>query len=204
MMGRDTCHRRTDKRATAIIAAAVALIACSLTLVYRLNLSHVERDRQAGVAPSPYLKTRDQVGHELVKTEQFVVPVGAAIRIEGLEFPSAPCTLTPRQQLILTQVFNSLEEITENTVGDTDAVRVAEFQTMTFEVRGYSAATGHRDQDKANARGCAEVAMDFLTNLGTPAWRLKATGSSKSGPGAKAAPAGKLRAGIRVEFARTK
>jgi hypothetical protein len=75
--------------------------------------------------PTPYLRWRDQAGHELVKTEEFVVPVGATVVIKGLEFDGPACSLTSAQERILTQVFFSLEEITENTVNDTDPARAA-------------------------------------------------------------------------------
>jgi len=35
--------------------------------------------------PAPYKSTGDQAGHDLVKTEQFVVPVGTSVFIGGLE-----------------------------------------------------------------------------------------------------------------------
>ena len=51
------------------------------------------RERLSGQAraaapdvPEPYKTTRDQAGHELVKTEEFVVPVGTSVLIKGLEF----------------------------------------------------------------------------------------------------------------------
>ena len=125
--------------------------------------------------PACYRSTRDQAGHELVKTEQFIVPVGTAVVIQGLEF-DAQCTLTAKHQLILTQVFNSLEEITENTVRDPDPARVAEYKKMKIEVRGYSGFKGLAQSEQAISRNCAETVLNFLTNLGTPAWRLEAIG----------------------------
>lgn len=175
---------RRGLAAAALIVLASSLIACG---------ARAQR-REAGSVPAPYLTTRDQAGHEIVKTEQFVVPVGTAVRLDGLEFAATPCTLTPRQELILRQVFNSLEEITENTVGDTDQARVAEFRAMEFEVRGYSTMTGQPAQDAIAAERCATVALTHLTNLGTPAWRLKAKGIGTQGRGRR----------MHIEFVRTK
>ena len=38
--------------------------------------------------------------------------------------------LAPTQARIVQQVFNSIEEVTENTPGDTNTARVAEFKTI--------------------------------------------------------------------------
>jgi outer membrane protein OmpA-like peptidoglycan-associated protein len=133
--------------------------------------------------PAPYTKTRDQAGHEFVKTEQFVVPVGTAVIIEGLGFEPGSATLTPRQELIVQQVFNSLEEITENTVGDMDEARVREFKKMVFEIRAYSADTGDRERDARLSEERARVVLNLLTNLGTPARCLRARGVGSEDPG---------------------
>jgi outer membrane protein OmpA-like peptidoglycan-associated protein len=124
---------------------------------------------------SIYRVTNDQAGHEFVKTEQFLVPVGSVVVIKGLEFEPGTSDLTARQKLIVQQVFNSLEEITENTVGDTNAARVAEYRKMEFEIRGYPDSE-EREVNPALAEERAKAVLDLLTYLGTPAWRLKARG----------------------------
>jgi hypothetical protein len=126
-------------------ATAAAAIICSV------SCAHPPR------VPDVYTSTRNNAGHEFVKTEDFVVPRGTVIQIKGLRF-GAECVLTPDTKRIVTQVFNSLEEITENTVNDPDRARVAEHKAMTFEIRGR----------------CSRAVMDFLTYLGTPVWRLEA------------------------------
>jgi outer membrane protein OmpA-like peptidoglycan-associated protein len=145
---------------------------------------------------SLYRITNDQAGHEWAKTEQFLVPVGSAITINGLEFEPGISTLTSKQKLIVQDVFNCLEEITENTVNDTNTARVAEFKKMEFEIRGYPDGS-----DKVNAalsEERAKAVLDWLTYLGTPPWRLKAAGSVIA---PNAAPANRERPG-RVEFIR--
>lgn len=129
---------------------------------------------------SIYRLTNDQAGHEFVKTEKFLVPVGSVVQIEGLEFEPGASTLTPRHKLIVQQIFNALEEITENTPGDTNTARVAEFQKMEFTIRGYPDASADRDPDSTLAEERAKAVRDFLTYLGTPAWRLTATASAPS------------------------
>ena len=195
MTGRSRRHAHGAVECVALVAAAVAawsLVSCA------------GGSRPPAAVPAPYLTTREQAGHELVKTEQFIVPVGTVVRIDGLDFPSAPCTITAAHLRLLNQVFNALEEITENTVNDQDQARVAAFKKMAFEVRGHAAPSGHRNRDEADARQCAEAAMGVLTNFGTPAWRLKATGVTNSKPGGKAAAGSAPTSGIRVEFVRTK
>lgn len=125
---------------------------------------------------SIYRKTNDQAGHELVKAEQFLVPVGTAIAIKGLEFERGSSALTPIHNLIIQQIFNSLEEITENTVGDTNAVRVGEFKKMEFEIRGYPDDVSGSGLAKTLAEARAKATLDRLTYLGTPPWRLRETG----------------------------
>ena len=153
--------------------------------------------------PAPYLTTRDEVGHELVKTEEFIVPIGTTIPIKGLEFPGPECVLTFDQQRILRQVFNSLEEITENTVNDPDLKRVAEHKKMKFEIRGYSNSGATERERRALSENCANIVMFTLTRTGTPASRLqaKAMGSRKSSARRKSvlSPTGRLW----VEFVRT-
>ena len=150
--------------------------------------------------PAPYKSTRDQAGHELVKTEDFVVPVGTSIVVNGLEFDGPVCSLTSAQERILRQVFNSLEEITENTVNDADTARVAEFKEMKFEIRGYSTLAGNQKNDKALSKNCASVVSSYLMSEGTPAWRLTAKGLGSRKPAAGRSSTHKLM----VEFTRTK
>jgi outer membrane protein OmpA-like peptidoglycan-associated protein len=119
---------------------------------------------------SIYKLTNDQPGHEYVKTETFLVPVGSLIRIKGLEFERDSSTLSSTQRLIVQQIFNSIEEITENTPGDTNAARVEEFKKMKFEIRGYPDTPGNRDLGLAEQR--AKAVLNLLTYLGTPKERL--------------------------------
>jgi outer membrane protein OmpA-like peptidoglycan-associated protein len=153
---------------------------------------------------SLYRTTNDQAGHELVKTEQFLVPVGSAIVIKGLEFDPGVSTLTRMQERIVQQVFNSLEEITENTVGDTNSTRVAEFKKMEFEIRGYADMSGSGASNAALAETRAKAVLNFLTYLGTPPWRLKATGlRAEDAIPSKAVAETREKHG-RVEFIRTR
>jgi len=149
--------------------------------------------------PALYKSTRDQAGHELVKTEDFVVPVGTSVIVKGLEFDGPACSLTSAQERILRQVFNSLEEITENTVNDTDTARVAEFKEMKFEIRGYSTFAGNQKKDKALSEDCANVVLSYLTSDGTPAWRLTAKGLGSKTPTRRSSTHK-----LMVEFTRTK
>jgi outer membrane protein OmpA-like peptidoglycan-associated protein len=135
-----------------------------------------------------------------VKTEDFVVPVGTSVVVKGLEFDGPACSLTPAQERILRQVFNSLEEITENTVNDTNTARVAEFKKMKFEIRGYSTFAGNPKNDKALSEDCAKVVLSYLTRDGTPAWRLTAKGLGSKTPATRWSSTHKLM----VEFTRTK
>ena len=153
---------------------------------------------------SLYRKTNDEAGHELVKTEEFLVPVGSVIVLKGLEFEPGVATLTRTQERIVQQVFNSLEEITENTVGDTNSTRVAEFMKLKLEVRGYSDGSGSRESKLALAEARAKAVMHFLTSLGTPAWRLKASGIETEGATAANAGVENGKRQGRVEFVRTR
>ncbi len=108
--------------------------------------------------PSYYRKTRDEPGHDLVKTEQFVVPVGRIVAVKGLTIAAPACSLTTQQDRIVVQVFNSLEELTEGIMNDPDSGRVAEYRGMRFEVEGK----------------CASKVVRLLTTYGTPVWRLEA------------------------------
>jgi len=132
---------------------------------------------------SIYRVTNDQKGHEWVKTEEFLVPVGRSVVVRGLQFDRNSAILTAKPRQVLTHVFNSLEEITENSVGDTNAVRVAEFRGMRFEVCGYAGDCASESENVALGRQRAEAVMGYLFRMGTPAWRLQARGydSSKGG-----------------------
>jgi outer membrane protein OmpA-like peptidoglycan-associated protein len=132
---------------------------------------------------SVYRITNDQTGHEFVKTEEFLVPVGSVVVIKGLEFERGVSTLTGRQRVIVQEVFNALEEITENTPGDTNGARVEEFKKMKFEIRGFPDDSGAGGPGALGEQR-AKAVFDFLTYLGTPAWRLTATGfvPSRFGP----------------------
>ncbi len=82
--------------------------------------------------------------------------------------------------MILQQVFNSIEEITENTVGDTNLARVAEYKQMKFEIRGYPDDFGNHDLNTSLAKQRANTVLEFLTYLGTPPRRLTATAALPS------------------------
>jgi outer membrane protein OmpA-like peptidoglycan-associated protein len=151
-----------------------------------------------------YRKTNGQAGHEFIKTEQFIVPVGSVIVVKGLEFEPGISTLTPIQQQIVQEVFNSIEEITENTVGDADATRVSEFKKMEFEIRGYADDAGSRPANPALSEDRAKSVLGFLTNLGTPAWRLRAKRTdSKSATASSALPT-EVKVSGAVVFVRTR
>jgi len=122
---------------------------------------------------SIYRAGDNEVGHDRVKTAQFLVPVGGRVAVSGLEFANGSAALTPRHQEILVQVFNSVEEITENTVGDTNRMRVAEFKAMRFEVCGFADDTASISKNLNLARDRAQAVVHHLVNLGTPAWRFQ-------------------------------
>jgi len=135
---------------------------------------------------SLYRITNDQAGHEYAKTEQFLVPVGSVIFINGLEFEPGVSTLTTKQKLIVQDVFNCLEEITENTVNDTHTVRVAEHKKLKLEIRGYPDISDSSTVNPTISEVRAKAVTDWLTYLGTPPWRLEATGfNSRSAAHAK-------------------
>lgn len=152
---------------------AVLLFCLSLTSCVKLGGGGTQHGKDELAL---YRITNEQAGHEFVKTEQFIVPVGTVIIIKGLEFEPGIFTLTPMQERIVQEVFNSIEEITENTVGDTNAARVAEFKGMEFEIRGYPDGSGRRAERVALAEARAMSVLRFLARLGTPTWRLKAKG----------------------------
>ena len=125
---------------------------------------------------SVYRITNDQPGHEFVKTEEFLVPVGSIIPIKALEFEPGSSTLTANQRIVVQQIFNSIEEITENTPGDANTARVAEFKKMKFEIRGYPDVSGARDLGLGEQR--AKAVLNFLIYLGTASERLTATAAN--------------------------
>ena len=153
--------------------------------------------------PELYTTTRGEAGHEWVKTEEFIVPPGTPIVIKGLEFTGPECVMTPVQNRILTQVFFSIEEITENTLNDPDPARVAEYKHMRFDVRGYSTYAATDNENAALSENCAKAVAFNLIRNGTPAERLRvrAMGSKTS---AAHAGSGDPAAKLRVEFVRTK
>lgn len=151
-----------------------------------------------------YDRTRDQAGHEFVKTGDFLVPVGARIAIKGLEFEPGVATLTATQRAILQQVFNSIEEITENTIGDTNRPRVEEFSRMAFAIRVDAQGAIAAPENLALAQARANAALNVLTNLGTPAWRLQATEAGLRTPVKSEAPPAEPRRNDRIEFIRTR
>ncbi len=115
-----------------------------------------------------------------MKTEQFIVPVGTAIIIKGLEFEPGVAKLTGQQERIVQQIFNSIEEVTEGISSDPDAARVAGFKKMQFEIHGYAEKADGRENNAALGEARARAVMNFLTNCGTPPWRLKARGFSSN------------------------
>lgn len=176
-----------------------ALLACALTL----HSTSAEPATKPIEVPAVYRSTREQAGHEFVKTEQFIVALGTPVSITGLEFARGESKLSDKQKRIVQQIFNSLEEITENTVSDPDEARVAEFKKMKFEIRGDSDLSGDRIKDAALGEARARNVMDFLTNLGTPAWRLKARAADSVARGRGADPGHSPRKAC-VEFIRTR
>jgi outer membrane protein OmpA-like peptidoglycan-associated protein len=142
---------------------------CCVVLICGLWLAGC---KESGDGLDVYRVTNNQAGHEFVKTEQFLVPVGSVITIPSLAFSPGVSRLSPTQERIVQQVFNSLEEITENTVGDTNTARVAEYKKMQFEIRGYSDNSGAPETDTALAAARAKTVMNRLAHLGTPRWRL--------------------------------
>ena len=186
-------------------ACLLAILLCCLFCVSCVSRGRrsSNQDQTKGEL-SLYRITNDQVGHEFVKAEQFLVPIGSVIIITGLEFEPGVSTLTRMQERIVQQVFNSLEEITENTMGDTNSTRVAEFKQMEFEIRGFADESGSGASKVALAEGRAKAVMNLLTNLGTPAWRLKATGLGAEGATTANTIAVARNQQGRVEFIRTR
>ena len=108
---------------------------------------------------SIYRATNDQAAHDCVKTEQFIVPVGSVIVIQGLDFKPGVTRLSRFQERIATQIFNCIEEITENTLGDTNAARVTGFKKMEFEILGFPDGTGGSDSSALIAQARADWGM---------------------------------------------
>jgi outer membrane protein OmpA-like peptidoglycan-associated protein len=146
--------------------AKTAAALCCVALTSCTSLDKKDADL------SIYRTTNDQPGHELVRTEQFLAPVGKPIVIPALQFEPGAFELTPSQRLVVQQIFNSIEEITENTVNDPNSARVAKFKKMQFEIRSYGDSK-HSEADAQLASERANAVRDFLTYLGTPSWRLK-------------------------------
>ena len=67
-----------------------------------------------------YRITRDQAGHEWVKREQFVVSMSESFGIRELEFISGSAVITRADGRVVQQIFNSVEEMSENTISDPD------------------------------------------------------------------------------------
>ena len=130
---------------------------------------------------SIYRATNDQAAHDCVKTEQFIVPVGSVIVIQGLDFKPGVTRLSRFQERIATQIFNCIEEITENTLGDTNAARVTGFKKMEFEILGFPDGTGGSDSSALIAQARADSVLEMLTALGTPSWRLSSRGMKSIG-----------------------
>jgi len=152
---------------------------------------------------STYRMTNDQPGHEFVKTEDFLVPVGSVVVIEGLEFESGNSTLNVRDRLIIQQIFNSIEEITENTPGDTNSIRVAELKRIRFEIRGYADEFRDPNANATLAEARAKAVLNLLTYLGTPGWRLQASAFVASRSISKLSAENRKNKG-RIEFIRTR
>lgn len=169
------------------MACITAAVLCSFS-------TSCATSKRSGEDLALYRITNDQAGHEWAKTEQFLGPVGSVTFVDGLRFPPGVSTLDTHQKLIVQDVFNCLEEITENTVNDTNVVRVAEHKKMEFEIRGYPDESGSREEMKALSQARAQAVVDWLTYLGTPPWRLKASGAVSVKPEKSG----------RVEFVRTK
>lgn len=187
------------------IGCAVAVLLCCLSSMSCVSPERSEQHHgPAKDDLSIYRITNDQVGHEFVKTEQFLVPTGSVIVIKGLKFEPGTATFTLMHRHIVQQIFNSIEEITENTVGDTNSTRVAEYKKMEFEIHGYSDNSGSREANVALSEERAKAVLDLLTYLGTPPWRLKATGLGAKRPGASTSAAEDPKKRGTVEFIRTR
>ena len=157
------------------MAVVTALLVAGCSSVPRASRS----PRQLTGDLSIYHTTDALMVHESMKTSAFLVPVGEAVLVPGLRCAEGVGTLTPPQLRVVSDVFNCLEEITENTVGDTNAVRSAELRKMEFEIRAYAGDTGHRKADQSLAQSRASEVMKELVRLGTPAWRLSARGMAE-------------------------
>ena len=196
-----------NERGCKLPACACEICGLAVLLCCLASLSCVSDRPNHGPAKDDlaiYRITNDQAGHEYVKTEQLLGPVGSVIIINGLEFEAGSSTLTEMHKHIVQQIFNSIEEITENTVGDTNTARVAEYKKMEFEIRGYPDDSGSRESNMALAQERAKAVLDLLTYLGTPPWRLKATALDAKGRIASNAAAQNRKKHGRVEFIRTR
>lgn len=154
--------------------------------------------------PDMYRITRDQAGHECVKTEQFVVSMSESFGIRELEFIPGSAVLTRVGERVVQQIFNSLEEISENTISDPDPARVAEFKKMEFAVRGYAGDSAKGEKDGALGERRAKAVVDFLSNPGTPPWRLHVQAVSSEPTSGDKGKAECRKAPAPVEFVRIK
>jgi outer membrane protein OmpA-like peptidoglycan-associated protein len=193
---------KESKRRTGYI---LAILLCCLSSISCLSPGrHEPHHGPAKDDLSVYRVTDDQAGHEFVKTEEFLVPVGSVIVITGLEFEPGASALTRMHERIVQQIFNSIEEITENTVGDTNGTRVRELKDIQFEIRGYPDDSGGREGNVALSEERAKAVLNLLTYLGTPQWRLKATGLGAKGRSSWTASQANRKTYGRVEFVRTR
>src|SRR5438552_15964978 len=87
-----------------------ALLCCLASMSCVSPERHKQGPNLAKDDLSVYRITNDQAGHEFVKTEEFLVPVGTVIVIKGLEFEPGSSALTLMHKHIVQQIFNSLEE----------------------------------------------------------------------------------------------
>jgi hypothetical protein len=168
-----------DRQVLRWFAAFASGVGCALMLACRAI-----SPAPIGEVPAPYRSTDHEPGHALVKTAQFLVPVGGVVRIPGLEFTSPDCRLTERHELLLRQAFNALEEITENTVNDADSTRVRRHRAMRFDVRAHATIAASAREQRRVATDCATAVMATFVEAGTPPWRLRALGRAGLPPDA--------------------
>ena len=154
--------------------------------------------------PDMYRITRDQAGHEWVKREQFVVSMSESFGIRELESIPGSAVITRADGRVVQQIFNSVEEMSENTISDPDPARVAEFKKMEFAVRGYAGDSPKGEKDAALGERRAKALVDFLTNLGTPPWRLHVQAMDREPTSGDKGRAECQKAPAAVEFVRIK
>ena len=154
--------------------------------------------------PDMYRITRDQAGHEWVKRKQFVVSMSESFGIRELESIPGSAVLTRVGERVVQQIFNSLEEMSENTISDPDKAQVAEFKKMEFAVRGYAGDSPKGEKDASLGERRAKAVVDFSTNLGTPPWRLHVQTVHGEPTSSDDGKEGCRKASARVEFMRIK